>query len=369
MTLPALFSRAFRGRKVFVTGHTGFKGSWLTLWLRALGADVTGYALAPAGDHDLFNALGLAGEIGHVVGDVRDLPALRRALAGSGAEVVFHLAAQPLVRESYRRPKETFDVNVGGTVNVLEAVREHRPARAFVNVTSDKCYDNREWVWGYREGDALGGADPYSASKGCAELVFAAYRKSFFADGPGLASARAGNVIGGGDWAADRIVPDCVRALLAGRPVELRRPDAVRPWQHVLEPLAGYLLLAARLLEDPARYGGAWNFGPAAADCRPVRDVAEAMVRLWRGGSWRVAAGAAGPPEAGVLRLCCDKAVAQLGWSPVWDFGAAVAHVVAWYREYAARPAAARELCLAQLGAFGTALEGRWGTEPARRAA
>jgi CDP-glucose 4,6-dehydratase len=271
-------SSAFAGRRVLVTGHTGFKGAWLSLWLQRLGAEVMGYALPPPTDPSLFELAKLARRLDHVVGDVRDLDALLTAFDRHAPEVVFHLAAQPLVLRSYREPKETFDTNVGGTVNVLEAVRRTPSVKAVVVVTSDKCYENREWVFGYREDDAMGGHDPYSASKGAAELVTAAYRRSFFAPDAstrvvGLASARAGNVIGGGDFADDRILPDALRAVQAGKPLLVRNPGSTRPWQHVLDPLAGYLLLATRLLDDPGRYAEAFNFGPDLSGVSSVREL------------------------------------------------------------------------------------------------
>lgn len=354
----------FRGRRVFVTGHTGFKGSWLCAWLNSLGAEVTGYALPPDTKPNLFDALNLAKDMRHIVGDVRDLVSFYRALKDSKAEIVFHLAAQPLVRLSYKDPKTTFDTNVGGTVNMFEALRTYGKARAFVNVTSDKCYDNKEWLWGYRENDAMGGHDPYSASKGCAELVFAAYQKSFFSPekvkdhGLGLASARAGNVIGGGDWAEDRIVPDCIRALSDGKRPGVRNPSAIRPWQHVLEPLGGYLKLAAALLNDSAQFSGAWNFGPLPENCRTVRDVADAVIKNWGEGNWQDISSKQSDAvhEAMFLRLCCDKAMTLLKWKPVWDFDTTVRNTTEWYKEYYADTSAAACLCRAQLQSYGASI-------------
>ena len=356
----------FHGRRVLVTGHTGFKGAWLTLWLLERGAEVIGYSADVPTTPSLFETLGLAADVRHHTGDVRDAEHLAKVVQHERPEVVFHLAAQPLVRRSQRRPKETFDVNVGGTVNLLEAIRTAPSVRVAVLVTSDKCYANRGWVWGYRENDPLGGADPYSASKACAELVAAAYRETFFPPdeagehGVGLATARAGNVIGGGDWAEDRLVPDCVRALAAGGPVAIRQPHAVRPWQHVLEPLAGYLALAARLSESPRDYAGAWNFGPPAEGCRPVAELVRAVVRAWGGGRWRAAAERRPTcPEAASLRLASDKALALLPWRPQWDFAAAVARTVAWYRACAdgADAGRLRELCRRQISEY----EAGWG--------
>lgn len=330
------FGDVFAGRRVFVTGHTGFKGSWLTWWLLRLGAQVTGYALEPDTDPALFELLGLRSRITHHAGDVRDLDLLRSAMAESEPEVVLHLAAQPLVRRSYAEPVLTFETNVMGTVNVLEAARTVSSVRAIVNVTSDKCYENREWEFAYRENDAMGGFDPYSASKGAAEIVTAAYRRSFFSDGaPGaLASARAGNVIGGGDWAADRIIPDCIRALGSGETIEVRNPEAIRPWQHVLEPLSGYLMLAHALLEEGGGFAGAWNFGPLSGGNLTVREVVDAVVATWGSGEWAgPRTGDVHPHEAHFLKLDCAKAVDVLGWSPVWNAARAIHETTAWYRD------------------------------------
>ena len=259
-----LVTPPLRGKRVLVTGDTGFKGSWLSLWLHRIGANVLGLALPPKTERDHFNVLGLGKVISHVDCDIRDLAELEKATADFKPEVVFHLAAQALVKHSYSNPKATFDTNVGGSVNVLELVRQSPSVRALVYVTSDKCYRNKQWVWGYRENDELGGEDPYSASKAAAEMVFSAYLKSFFEtrETLGAASVRAGNAIGGGDWADDRLVPDCIRALSSGEPIILRNPAAIRPWQHVLEPISGYIRLAGQLMEEPSRYSGAWNFGP-----------------------------------------------------------------------------------------------------------
>ena len=332
---PAFFGGVYDGRRVLVTGHTGFKGSWLSEWLLALGAEVSGYALEPPTDPSLFIELDLAGRIAHhCIGDVRDLDALKRFVAEVRPEIVFHLAAQPLVRLSYEQPVETFATNVMGTVNVLEAVRGCDSVRVVVNVTSDKCYENRETGQAYCEADAMGGWDPYSSSKGCAEIVTHAYRRSFFGDASPVrvASARAGNVIGGGDWADDRIVPDCIRALSAGRPIVVRNPDAVRPWQHVLEPLSGYLFLASRLWTDGARFDGPWNFGPEDQGVVRVSGVVDAIVDAWGSGSWASpAAPASQPHEAHLLALDIAKAREELGWRPLWDVGSAVQRTIGWY--------------------------------------
>jgi len=325
----------YKGKRVLVTGDTGFKGSWLSLWLRELGADVAGFALATVREDDHYNQLGLGGMIRHVTGDIRDLNALNDAFAGFKPEILFHLAAQSIVRVSYDAPKETFDTNVGGSVNVLEAVRAAPSLRSVVYVTSDKCYRNNEWLWGYRENDVLGGHDPYSASKAAAELIFSSYVDSFLSrrEGIGAASVRAGNVIGGGDWSQARIVPDCIRALREGRPVEIRNPNSTRPWQHVLEPLAGYLLLGARLYDDPKAFSGAWNFGPDDDAVRTVGELAEKIVERWGAGSLKISPSANAPHEARLLRLNCEKARALLKWRPRWDFTTTVNETVDWYKD------------------------------------
>lgn len=338
---PTLFElrAAYAGKKVLLTGHTGFKGSWLTLWLRDLGAEVTGYALAPDPAPSLFVAAGVERACRHVVADVRDLARLRAVLRETRPDFVFHLAAQPLVRLSYELPVETLQTNVLGTAHVLEAIRlEGRPCAAVV-VTSDKCYENREWVYGYREDEPMGGHDVYSMSKGAAELVVASYRRSFFPvsklaqHGVAVATARAGNVVGGGDWAKDRIVPDAIAALAEQRPIPVRNPDGVRPWQHVLEPLGGYLLLGARLAGDePVRYCEPWNFGPRPEDARPVREVVEALIESWGSGRWDDRHDPHAPHEAGLLRLAIEKAGTRLGWLPRWRFEETFRRTVEWYR-------------------------------------
>jgi CDP-glucose 4,6-dehydratase len=324
-------------RKVFLTGHTGFKGSWLSLWLQRLGAKVAGFALDPPTDPSLFQSARVAEAMTDLRGDVRDLPALQAALSRERPEVVFHLAAQPLVRASYAQPVETFATNVLGTVHLLEAVRHVDSVRAVVVVTSDKCYENQEWPWGYRESEALGGHDPYSASKACAELATAAFRRSFLSASIqgrqiGVASARAGNVVGGGDWATDRILPDAVRAILSGNPLVVRRPHAIRPWQHVLEPLCGYLMLAEKLHAEPHRWSSAWNFGPADDDTVPVKELLDRFFAHWGGGSWQSASETTGPHEAGLLRLDCSKARTLLGWRMAMGLDKTVALTAQWYR-------------------------------------
>jgi CDP-glucose 4,6-dehydratase len=328
----------WRGKKVFLTGHTGFKGSWLSLWLDALGADVTGYALNPPTNPSLFVQAQVADVVRSIYGDVRDFQALKAAIDNSRPEVVLHLAAQTVVRRSYEDPVETYSTNVMGTVHLLEAVRQSGRPCVIVNVTSDKCYENREWVWGYRENETMGGSDPYSNSKGCAELVTAAYRQSYFPPasvanhGVALASARAGNVVGGGDWTADQLIPDIMRAFLAGQPCAIRNPLAIRPWQFVLEPLRGYLMLAERLAEDPQRFAEGWNLGPVAADTKPVSWIANQLAALWGGdATWRQDTGFH-PHEDMLLKLDATKAEVGLGWSPRLPLGQALEWIVDWYR-------------------------------------
>jgi CDP-glucose 4,6-dehydratase len=345
---------SYADRRIFVTGQTGFKGAWLAEWLVDLGAEVTGYALTPPTEPSLFAALDLSARLKHVVADVRDQGRLAAEVQAAQPSVIFHLAAQPLVLRAYAEPRETFETNVMGTVNVLEAARACASVQAVVVVTSDKCYQNHEGDRPFRETDAMGGHDPYSASKGCAELVTAAYRDSFFGDGAVVASARAGNVIGGGDWAADRIIPDSVRALAAGEPIVVRNPDAVRPWQHVLEPLAGYLWLGARMLSEGRSFAGAWNFGPTdQAGDHSVRWVVERFLGEWGTGSW-VSAATTGPKPHEAQRLSLDSAKAreQLGWAPAWDAQVAVRRTASWYRDYYRSPVAARDLVRDQIRAY-----------------
>ena len=343
----------WRGRRVLVTGHTGFKGSWLSLWLHQLGAEVTGFALPPPTDPSLFETARLSELIRHVEGDVRDLAAVTAVMAAARPEVVFHLAAQPLVRLSYEQPVETYATNVMGTVHALEAARQIGGVAAFVCITTDKCYENREWVWPYRESDPMGGRDPYSSSKGCAELVVSAYRRSFFSTDGGLAlaSVRAGNVIGGGDWAADRLIPDLVRAFERGDAPMIRSPDAVRPWQHVLEALGGYLLIAERLLAGETIFADAWNFGPAEDDARPVSWIVEQMRAAWGDAADPVPFAGVAAHEAGLLRLDCSRARALLGWQPALPLRDALGWIVAWHKA-AAGGADARTTTMEQIAAY-----------------
>jgi CDP-glucose 4,6-dehydratase len=335
-----MFNNIYQGKRVLVTGQTGFKGSWLCIWLKELGAEVVGYALDPPSEPNNFSACRLSEHIDHQYGDVRDYDRLISIFSHYEPEIVFHLAAQALVRPAYDDPKGTFDTNAGGTVNVLEAVRRTLGVRVVVNVTSDKCYENREWVWGYRENDPLGGHDPYSASKGCAELIFAAYLRSFFSNSAsggrqiGAGSCRAGNAIGGGDWGRDRLISDCVRALNAGRPIGIRNPRSYRPWQHVLELLSGYLWLGARLWEDPEDFSGAWNFGPGGAENWSVQEIVDRFIKTWGSGTWEDLSDPRAVHEAAALRLCCDKATTRLGWGNVLTLAQTTALTADWYKQY-----------------------------------
>lgn len=344
--------RFWSGRRVLVTGHTGFKGGWLTLWLTSMGAEVVGVSNGQPTEPSLFEVARIAQDVASVEADVRDLDALERAVRDFQPEVVLHLAAQPLVRRSYEDPVETYASNVMGTVHVLEAVRRVGTVRVAVNVTSDKCYENREWEWGYREDEPMGGRDPYSSSKGCAELVTAAYRTSFFGgrDSTAIASARAGNVIGGGDWGADRLVPDLMRAGLSGSSVRIRNPRAVRPWQHVLNPLSGYLILAEHLWHS-REFAVGWNFGPTDTDARPVAWIVERIAALWGADlRWEIDA-SEHPHEAHALKLDSSRARERLSWRPCWDLDRGLLATVDWYRAYR-DGADMRAFSLAQVGAY-----------------
>ena len=352
----------WRGKRVLITGHTGFKGTWLALWLKRLGAVPLGLSLAPETEPSLAALTDLERQVETVRGDIRDAAFVSEAMARLAPEIVLHLAAQTLVRRSYDEPALTFETNVMGTINLLQAVRLAPSVRAVVVVTSDKCYENREWHWPYREDEAMGGYDPYSASKGCAELVTSAWRRSYLAkpaaDGQtvGVASVRAGNVIGGGDWAADRLIPDCMRALSAGRAVPIRNPHATRPWQHVLEPLSGYLLLAERLWNDNTAFAEGWNFGPVIEDAQPVSEVVARITALWSDDARWELIGGDHPHEAGFLAVDSSKARSRLGWRPRLRLGEALAWTTEWYkRHYGGEPA--ERLVLEQIGRF-ESLEG-----------
>ena len=330
----------WQGKKVLITGHTGFKGSWLCLWLQHLGAELIGYSLLPPTKPSLFEVAQVEKLMTSIIGDVRDRQHLSTVIAQFQPEIVLHLAAQPLVRESYKAPVDTYATNVMGTVNLLESVREVGGVKVLINVTSDKCYENREWIWGYRENEPLGGYDPYSSSKACAELVTAAYRNSFFhpekysEHGLAIATARAGNVIGGGDWASDRLVPDIINSLMTGQPLLIRNPYATRPWQHVLEPLNGYLTLAEHLFQQGSAYSEAWNFGPNESDIKPVHWIVEQLLSLWGGDvSWTKDA-AIQNHEANYLALDCAKARSRLKWQPKLDLLTALAWIVDWTKAF-----------------------------------
>jgi len=345
------------GKVVLLTGHTGFKGSWLSLWLQSMGAKVVGYALAPPTDPSLFVAANVAeGMINHK-GDIQDFAALSAVFEKYRPEIVIHMAAQALVRYSYVNPIETYSTNIMGTVHLLEAARLTDSVCAIVNVTSDKCYENHEWVWGYRENEPMGGYDPYSNSKGCAELVTSAYRTSFFnpnnfaKHGVALASARAGNVIGGGDWAEDRLIPDIMRAITQGTPVNIRNPHAIRPWQHVLEPLSGYLLLAQKLYEEGAGYAEGWNFGPNDEDAKPVQWIVNRLAKAWGEGANWMLDGGDHPHEAHYLKLDCSKAKARLDWHPRWHLEDTLGTIVDWHHAYQAGKGM-REVTLRQIAMY-----------------
>lgn len=332
-------SRTFwKGRRVFLTGHTGFKGSWLVLWLDALGAEVTGYSLPAPTQPSLFEQATVADSACSIVGDIRDFGRLKKAISDFEPEVVIHMAAQTVVRRGYEDPVETYSTNVMGTVNIFEALRQLSCQCVVVNVTSDKCYENREWVWGYREGDRFGGHDPYSNSKACSELVTSAYRDSFFSVGTGngvvLASARAGNVIGGGDWTSNQLIPDLIRAFLKKEACLIRSPAAIRPWQFVLEPLRGYLLLAERLCDDPTSFASGWNFGPNDGDAKPVSWIASRLAELWGTGASWTSDVAEGVHEAQLLKLDASKAKKYLNWHPILSLNSALEWIVTWYRSF-----------------------------------
>jgi len=343
----------WRGKKVFVTGHTGFKGSWLSLWLQDMGALVKGYALAPSSIPNLFTQANVAQNMDSEIGDITDLNHITESMMAFSPDILIHMAAQPLVRLSYQDPVLTYAINVMGTVNVLEAARKCTNLKAIVSVTTDKCYENKEWAWGYRENEPMGGHDPYSSSKGCAELVTAAYRKSFFNENKTtfLASARAGNVIGGGDWAEDRLIPDILRAFENNEPVIVRNPLSTRPWQHVLEPLSGYLVLAQHLFEDGSSFAEGWNFGPKDEDCKPVSWILDRMMENWgNGAKWELDK-KNNPHEAGYLKLDCSKAALQLNWYPKWNLEDTLKRITRWHQNYLAKENI-QEQCLLEIALY-----------------
>lgn len=342
----------WRGKRVLMTGHTGFKGSWLSLWLQSMGATLRGIALEPPTEPALFAVARVAEGMEHRITDIRDFVPVNAQMDEFQPEIVFHMAAQPLVRLSYSEPIETYTTNVMGTVHVLEAARHSGSVKAIVNITTDKCYENREWVWGYREDEPMGGHDPYSSSKGCAELVSSAYRKSFLQDaGIAMATARAGNVIGGGDWALDRLVPDTLLALEKCQPVQIRNPDAIRPWQHVLEPLSGYLLLAEKLHAQGQTFAEGWNFGPRDEDARPVQWIVQHLCSAWgQGASWQLQPGNH-PHEANYLKLDISKAKQRLNWAPRWSLDTALAHITDWHQAWLSGQDM-RAFCLKQINQY-----------------
>jgi CDP-glucose 4,6-dehydratase len=336
MGINTILKEFYKGKTVLITGASGFKGSWLAYWLTELDAKVIGYSFPPLTEEDHFNLLNLNYKITHIEADILNLKKLNEVFDRYQPEIVFHLAAQALVRFSYDEPKLTFDTNVTGSVNVLEVVRATKSVKSIVYITSDKAYKNKEWTWGYRENDELGGHDPYSASKAAAEILFSSYKDSFFSknDSIGVGSVRAGNVIGGGDWALDRIIPDCIKSLRIDNPIKIRNPHATRPWQHVLEPLSGYLLLGIRLYEDPNKYSGAWNFGPDIKSIRTVKELADKVVSIFGKGEIDLQYDKNASHEASILHLNCDKSNTKLSWYPTWGFDATIERTVNWYIGY-----------------------------------
>ncbi|CAH1208477.1 CDP-glucose 4,6-dehydratase [Paenibacillus allorhizoplanae] len=350
----------WNNKRVFITGHTGFKGSWLSLWLTHMGAKVAGYALQPPTSPSLFELCNIEGLLEKsTIADIRDLESIKKAVSDFKPEIVIHMAAQPLVRDSYKIPVETYSINVMGTVNVFEAIRTTESVKAVVNVTTDKCYENKEWEWGYRENERLGGYDPYSNSKACSELVTSAYRNSFFnpekynEHGVAIASARAGNVIGGGDWAVDRLIPDCVRSLLLAEEIVIRNPNSIRPWQHVLEPLSGYLLLAEKLYMHGVQYAEGWNFGPSDNDAKPVSWIVDKICDIWGESSHYRIDGGSHPHEAHYLKLDCSKAKSLLNWQPRWELERTLKSIVYWSQMYN-KGADMRITCLEQINDYVT---------------
>lgn len=354
--MTELFENSFKGKNVLVTGHTGFKGSWLSIWLNALGANVIGYSLEPYSSKGNFSLSGIKDQIVDINGDIRDISSINSLFKTHKPEIVFHLAAQPIVRSSYEQARYTFDVNVMGTVNVLEAIKSTDETRVGIIITSDKCYENNEWVWGYRENDRLGGRDPYSCSKACAELVVNSFRNSFFnterysQHGKVLATVRAANVIGGGDWSKDRLIPDCINSLESGREIVIRNPNATRPWQHVLEPLNGYMHLAEELLKNNIKFSGAWNFGPEHESIITVMEIVEKVIKHWGCGTWKCLNNQGEVHEANMLNLDISKAKQLLGWAPCWNIDKTVEKTVEWYKNY--KSSNVYDLCVKQINEF-----------------
>jgi CDP-glucose 4,6-dehydratase len=345
----------WKGKNVFLTGHTGFKGSWLSLWLTSMGAKVTGYSLAPNVTPNLFVELAIDSLVEKsYIADIRDSLSVKKSMSETSPDIVIHMAAQPLVRYSYVNPIETYATNVMGTVHVLDSTRSLDSIRATLVITTDKCYENKEWVWGYRENEPMGGFDPYSNSKGCAELITSAYRQSYFSSADSnnkVASARAGNVIGGGDWSEDRLIPDAIKAFEANQPLMIRNPLATRPWQHVLEPLSGYLILAQALYSHGASFASGWNFGPRDEDNRSVKDVADLLIAQWGGKATWEKEGSEQPHEANLLKLDCSKASSQLSWTPKWNLEIAIEKIAQWQKAYQAKKNM-QEVSLAQINQY-----------------
>ena len=342
----------WKKKKVFLTGHTGFKGSWMAIWLSQLGAEVKGYALNPPTTVNLFNEAKVGGLIDSEINDIRDYDKLSRSINDFSPDLVIHMAAQPLVRASYKNPLETFETNVMGTANILEASIQSSTVKAIVNITTDKCYENREIDIAYKETDSMGGFDPYSSSKGCAELVTSAYRESFYKNkNIGIASVRAGNVIGGGDWAEDRLIPDVLKAFELNKAVTIRNPKATRPWQHVLEPLSAYLLLAERLYKSPLEFSEGWNFGTNYEDVKPVDNLLDYMIKIWPGNSWKLD-NADNPHEANLLKLDISKAQSKLQWAPVWNLETALNKIVQWHISWVTKPSNTQELCVKEINQY-----------------
>ena len=347
----------WKEKKVFITGHTGFKGSWLCIWLHSLGAKITGFALEPPTNPSLFKLCHIDELVNSIICDIADAKKLQSAIKSSESEIVIHMAAQPLVRESYKDPVGTYITNVIGTANLLNSIRNCSSVRAVVNVTTDKCYENKEWPWGYRENEPLGGYDPYSSSKACSELVTSAFKNSFFnaqnynEHNVAIATARAGNVIGGGDWASDRLVPDCINSLLENKDIYIRNPNAIRPWQHVLEPLHGYMMLAEKLYENGVDYADSWNFGPDDNDAKSVGWIAKKLCNLWETNIDCIIDNGDHPHEANYLKLDCSKAKSLLGWFPKWDVETALRKTVEWSKAYS-RKDDLRQCCISQINEF-----------------
>lgn len=352
-----MFGEVYKGKTILVTGHTGFKGSWLSTWLNMLGAKVVGYGLAPKTQCDNFVVSKLDNEIIDIRGDVRDKESLQKVFASYSPEIVFHLAAQPIVRLSYEEPVETYEVNVNGTLNILECMRKYDSVRLGIMITTDKCYENKEQIWGYRECDPIGGYDPYSASKGCAEILISSYRNSFFnprqyrSHQKAVSSVRAGNVIGGGDWSVDRLIPDCIKALQNDEIIEIRNPHSVRPWQHVLEPLSGYLLLGEKMLEDGEKYSSSWNFGPDFESIISVEELVNKIIKFWGKGEYFIADREEKLHEASQLNLDCTKAKVNLGWRPILDIEKALEYTVEWYKHF--KDSNALDICKRQIEEYG----------------